>query len=435
MAGMLAGLDDTQVSQLLASLDGADLATLLADWSLWAEPGQLPPPGAWETWVLMAGRGFGKTRAGAEWIAEQVRRTPDLRIALIGATYGDARAVMIDGESGLRVVAAPLIKRYYPSRRLLVFHNGSEATLFSGASPDELRGPQYHLAWCDELAKWKRADEAWAMLQMGLRLGPSPRTLITTTPRTGTILTDLLTRAHTVQTGGTTWDNPHLSPQFRATMEREYDGTRLGEQELYGRLITDLPGALWTAEMIAASRWQGGPLPPLTRVVIGVDPPSGAGTCGIVACGRDAEGRGHVLADHSVTGASPEQWSARVAEVAAQHGARALAGRVLVVAEQNQGGHMVKSVLLGAAPDLHIKPVTASRSKSHRAEPVALHFEAGRAFFHGRFPALEAQLMGFIAGGDYKGPGHSPDRADAMVWALTELLVRKERRSPTVSGL
>jgi len=435
MAALTAGLSDDQIDRLLASFSDREVAELLQDWPLWARPEQLPPASDWTTWLLMAGRGYGKTRAGAEWIVEQVRRTPNLRIALVGANYEDARAVMIDGESGLREVAGPLVERFYPSRRLLRFRNGGQAMLYSGASPDALRGPQHHFAWGDELAKWKRGEETWAMLQMGLRLGARPQALVTTTPRGGTILDELLRKPDTVQTGGSTWDNPHLSPVFRAAMEQRYGGTRLGLQELEGKLLTDVPGALWTAAIIAAARWPSEPAPAFTRVAIGVDPPSGAGTCGIVACAVDTMGRGHVLADHSITAVRPEQWAARVADAAALHGAIAADARALVVAERNQGGEMVRSVLLAAAPDLNVKLVTASQGKSHRAEPVALRFETGAAFFHGRFEPLEAQLMGFIAGGDYDGPGHSPDRADAMVWALTELLLTPKRSAPAVSGL
>lgn len=436
LADLIAALDEDQVAAMIATFSDAEVTAVLAEWRLWARPEQLPPPGDWSTWVVMAGRGFGKTRAGAEWITELVRATPDLRVALVGATYADVREVMIEGESGLRAVAGPLFKRFYPTRRLLTFHNGSEARLYSGASPDELRGPQHHVAWCDELAKWRKGEESWAMLQMGLRLGEQPRALVTTTPKAGTILTELLKGAATVETGGASFANPHLPPAFRAAMERQYGGTQLGRQELEGKLVTDKPGALWTAASFESCRWPDAkPLPRFSRVAIGVDPPSGAGTCGIVACAIDGEGHGHVLADHSITAARPETWSARVAEAAALHGARSASGRALVVAERNQGGEMVRSVLLGAAPDLHIRMVTASQGKSHRAEPVALRFEAGRAWFHAAFPPLEAQLMGLIAGGGYDGPGHSPDRADAMVWALTELLVTSKRRAPSVSGL
>jgi phage terminase large subunit-like protein len=435
-AQLVAGLSDTEVASLIADLPPHLAWSALHDWRLWARPEQLPPPGDWSTWVLMAGRGFGKTRAGAEWVAEQVRGEVKLQIALVAATFDEARDVMVEGQSGLRQVAGHLIAKWTPSRRHLLFTNGSEARLFSGASPESFRGPEHHIAWCDELAKWKKARESWEMLQMGLRLGTRPRALITTIPRGGGLLQELLADEGTVRTGGSTYANPHLADSFREQMERLYGGTHLGRQELEGELISGVPGALWTAELIHASRWpEGEPLPPLTRVAIGVDPPSGDGTCGIVACGLDAEGRGHVLADHSVSASRPERWAAAVAEAAALHGERSADGRALVVAEQNQGGAMVRSVLLGAAPDLHVRLVNATQGKSHRAEPVALRFEAGRAFLHGKFPPLEGQLLGFIAGGGYDGPGHSPDRADAMVWALTELMLGRKKLEPAVRGI
>ncbi|WP_114226429.1 MULTISPECIES: terminase large subunit domain-containing protein [Sphingomonas] len=433
---LVAGLSHAEVLALLGTLDPSELAAIADDWRLWARPEQVSPAGAWETWVVMAGRGFGKTRAGAEWIAEQVRARSDLRIALVAATYAEARDVMVEGDSGLRAVADPLIGRFYPARRLIKFHNGSEARLYSGASPDELRGPQHHFAWCDELAKWKKSHETWSTLQLGLRLGHRPQVMVTTTPRARTVLAQLLEREGTVHTGGSTAANRHLPLAFRTAMERQYGGTSLGRQELEGELVTDVAGALWTAALIKRCRWPGGvPLPGFARIVIGVDPPSGGGTCGIVACALDREGRGHVLADHSVTAATPEQWAARVAEAAALHGPRSSEGRALVVAEQNQGGKMVLSVLHGAAPDLHVRLVTARVGKSHRAEPIALRFENGSAFFHGRFGPLEGQLMGLIAGGGYDGPGTSPDRADAMVWALTELLLAPKRAKPGIGSL
>lgn len=436
LEALIADLSHEQLRPFMEKLDPPLMQATLADWRLWARPEQLAPAGDWSTWVLMAGRGFGKTRAGAEWVAEQVRRGEKLRIALVGATFEEARDVMVEGRSGLREVAGDLIASWVPSRRRILFHNGSEASLFSGASPESFRGPEHHIAWCDELAKWKKAEQSWQMLQMGLRLGSNPRALITTTPRGGGLLQSILDNEGTVRTGGSTNANPHLSPAFRQAMERLFGGTHLGRQELDGELIADTPGALWTAAMIEASRWPDAtPAPPFTRVVIGVDPPSGEGTCGIVACAIDPEGRGHVLADHSVSASRPERWAAAVGDAAALHGERASDRRALVVAERNQGGEMVRSVLHAAAPDLHVRMVTATQGKSRRAEPVALRFEAGRAFLHGAFPSLEAQLMGLIAGGGYEGPGHSPDRADAMVWALTELLLGARTLPPAVRGL
>ncbi len=395
--------------------DGLDRA-----WTQWAHDGQLPPAACpdgadWSTWVIMAGRGFGKTLAGAQWLTGMIAAGGKLSIALVGASLEDARRVMVEGRSGLLTVAAPWIDAWHPSQRRLRFTTGAEATLFSGASPDLLRGPEHHLAWCDELAKWDKPRACWDMLQLGLRLGGRPRALVTTTPQAGTVLRTIMAEPGTVVTGGPTRANPHVSPTWQARVEAMYAGTRLGRQELDGELLPEA-GALWTVELIEASRLSDPPRGGFERVLVAVDPPSGDGTCGILACARDGDGVAHVLADHSVTSRSPEGWARAVADAAAIHGADE------VVAEANQGGRMVKAVLLTADPRLRVRPVTATVGKTARAEPVAMLFEAGRVRLHGRMPALEAQLLGMIAGGDYEGPGNSPDRADAMVWGVTEVM-------------
>ncbi|MCY7271486.1 MAG: terminase family protein [Sphingomonas bacterium] len=424
-------------------------ASLDRDWPSWAHDGQCPPPAdQWRSWVILAGRGFGKTLAGAQWITaavEAARGANDrLLIALVGATLDDARRVMIEGNSGLLAVAAPHIAGWWPSRRLLKFTGGSEAVLFSGASPEALRGPEHHLAWCDELAKWEQPEHCWDMLQLGLRLGDRPRSLITTTPRPGPVLSRIMAQPDTIVTGGSTHANPHLPPAFIAAIDQLYANTRLGAQEIEGKLLTDSPGALWSVELLERARMTplplaggagGGPVSKtahsdptpacpersrgITRIVIGVDPPSGDGTCGIIACALDDHGIGHVLADHSVTACSPERWAKAVADVAAMH------ANPLILAERNQGGNMVKAVLHVADPQLRIKLVTAVQGKTARAEPVAMLFEADKVCLHGHLPELEAELLRMIAGGDVEGP--SPDRADAMVWALTELMLKPDR--------
>lgn len=445
-------------------------------WSEWAHDGQLEPPGNWSTWVIKAGRGFGKTLAGAQWIASLVADNPDtpLRFALVGATLDDARRVMIEGKSGLLEVAGAWVSEWHASLGRLRFRTGAEATLFSGATPHLLRGPEHHYAWCDELAKWEKAEECWDMLQLGLRLGRHPRALITTTPRSGSVLQPIMDQPDTVVTGGPTRANPHLAPSWKQRVERLYAGTRLGRQELDGVQLPDVAGALWTVELLERCRvpprngegdhaQHGGgdsrrratsaesasphvaPLQTETplrqptaatspsrggysRTLIAVDPPSGDGTCGIIACAREGSGDSaiaHVLADHSVTALRPEGWAAAVAAAARAHGTRQ------VVAEANQGGKMIQAVLHTADQALRVKLVHARAGKSHRAEPVSHLFEAGRAFLHGKMPELEAQLLGLIAGGGYEGPGHSPDRADAMVWGLTELMLGR-RAEPKV---
>ncbi len=388
----------------------------------WAHAGQVPPAGDWRTWVLMAGRGFGKTRAGSAWVHDQVRAGGAVRVALVAATIGEARRVMVDGPSGLLATAGAgrdETPEYLPSRWLVRWPNGAEATLYSGANPEGLRGPEHHLAWCDELAKWRHPGETWDMLQLGLRCGEAPRTLVTTTPRAGVAaLKAILAEAGTVATGGASWRNPHLPAAWVAAMDRAFAGTRRGREEIDGALLEDRAGALWPVALIAACRGAVPAREALVRVVIGVDPPaSGGGVCGIVACGVDADGVGHVLADHSAGGLSPEGWARRVAAAAEAHGADR------VVVETNQGGEMVRAVLRAAEARLPVMPVRAGVGKVARAEPVAALFEAGRVRFAGRFEGLEDELAGFASGAGYDGPGRSPDRADAMVWALWALML------------
>jgi predicted phage terminase large subunit-like protein len=388
----------------------------------------MPPDGDWRTWVVMAGRGFGKTRAGAEWVRGLVRAAAaPVRIALVAATVEEARRVMVEGPSGLLAVADQTGERprFEPSLRRLVFPGGSEATLYSGAHPEALRGPEHHFAWCDELAKWRHPKATWDMLQLGLRMGEAPRALVTTTPRAGSAaLKAVLAGARAARTGGATGANPHLPDAYLEAVLAAYGGTRLGRQEIEGLLAEDLEGSLWPAALIEACRGAAPAAEALVRVVIGVDPPASAGgTCGIVACGLDADGVVHVLGDHSAGGLSPEGWAARVAAAVEAHGADR------VVAEKNQGGDMVASVLRSAGRALPVTLVSASRGKVARAEPVAALFECGRARLAGRFPELEAELATLTAGGV---AGASPDRADAMVWAIWALAIAP-RGEPRVS--
>ena len=398
-----------------------------ADFEHWAHVNQLPPNGeGWRTWLMMAGRGFGKTRAGAEWIHSLADRIGGLRIAIVGATIADARSIMVEGVSGLLAVAGRYRRRlrWEPSLDRVKWPNGSHATLFSGDSADGLRGPEHDFAWADELAKWREAEEAWMNLQFGLRRGPRARALVTTTPRPMPLLEQMMADEWTVTTRGKTSDNINLDERTIEILTATYGGTRIGAQELDGELLQDIEGALWTREMIAAGRASvpgGG----FNRIVVGVDPPASKGdksdACGIVVCGSVGE-RLFVLEDSSVRGLSPEGWSSRVATAAARW------NTTLVVAEANNGGEMVKSVLNAADSGLKVRLVHASRGKCARDEPIALRFEKGTAFLAGSFPELEAELCGMIAGGGYEGPGRSPDRADAMVWAMTAL-------SETRSGL
>lgn len=435
----LRGLGPARRARLLEALSPAELATLDDDWREWAHAGQQFPPmsgegGDWRTWVLMAGRGFGKTRTGSAWVHDLVRHHGAVRIALVAATVEEARRIMVEGPSGLLATAPAFGRpRFEPARGRVVWPGGAIAALHSGANPAGLRGPEHHFAWCDELAKWRHPEAAWDMLQLGLRLGTHPRALVTTTPRAGiSVLKRLLGAADTVVTGGRSDANPHVASAWVAAMRGALGSSRLGRQELDGVLLEDVAGSLWPLALLDACRDAAPPLrADLARVVIGVDPPASAGgTCGIVACGLGRDGRGHVLGDHSAEGLSPEGWAGRVAAAAAAHEADR------VVVETNQGGDMVRAVLRAADAVLPVHGVTARAGKGARAEPVAALFEAGRVRLCGHFAALEEQLAGMTPGTNgargYEGRGASPDRADALVWALWALLIAP-RAEPRVS--
>jgi phage terminase large subunit-like protein len=413
---LLSGKSPEVVRRLLAGMTPADVLRTDADFESWADDGQHPPAGeGWRTWLMMAGRGYGKTRAGAEWITRLATGRKGSAIALVGATIDDVRKVMIEGESGLIAVGARYGRRpkWEPSLGRLSWRGGSTAHCYSAETPDGLRGPQHHFAWCDELAKWARPEATWDNLQFGLRAGPRPRALVTTTPRPIPLLTRIRAERRTITTTGRTSDNLTLSPDFVALMLETYGGTRLGRQELDGELFEEVEGALWTRALIEKRRARAPDT--FRRVLVGVDPPAGAGTCGIVVCGLGTDGIGYVLDDRSVGGRSPEGWARAVVDAAAAWGAER------VVAETNQGGAMVESILKGVDAALPVRPVTARYGKAQRADPVALLFERGKAMFAGAFPELEDELCGLIAGSGYDGLGRSPDRADAMVWAMAEL--------------
>ncbi len=396
-------------------------------WRHWAHDGQYPPEGDWRIWLIRAGRGFGKTRAGAEWVSQIARDDPTARIALVGATIDDVRRVMVQGESGLIAVAHDNEALTWRSAVGEVhFGNGAKAYAYSAEAPEALRGPEHGWAWCDELAKWRYGDPTWDNLMMGLRLGTVPRVLVTTTPRPVALMRRVMALPGLVETRGRTRDNPHLPVSFVEAVTATYAGTRLGRQELDGELIEDIAGALWTRALVESRRVAFAP--ELTRVVVGVDPPAGSvsgapgDACGIVVVALGVDGFGYVLEDASVSGASPEGWARAVAECAERHGADR------VIAEANQGGAMVGSVLAGADRAMPVKLVHASLGKVARAEPVAALYECGRAWHVGAFPALEDELCGLIAGGGYEGPGRSPDRADALVWAMTEVMLGPRAR-------
>jgi len=407
------------IAKFVGSLTLQDALALDAWFEIWAHKGQIPPElEGWRVWLMMAGRGFGKTRAGAEWIYRLASGKRGLRIGLVGASISDARSIMVEGVSGLLAVVKHNGSRllWEPSLGRVKWPNGSEAQLFSGDHADGLRGPEHDFVWADELAKWREADAAWVNLQFGLRRGPRPRVLVTTTPRSIPLLTRINEDPWTVTTSGRTSDNINLDDKTIEVLTATYGGTRIGRQELDGELIEDVEGALWTRDMIEAAYIVGPHV--FDRIVVGVDPPAGVGegsdACGIVVAGSRGETL-YVLEDATVRGLSPEGWANRVAAAAVRWNTG------MVVAEANNGGAMVESVLKAADLGMKVRLVHASKGKSARAEPIALKFERGKAFLAGGFPELEAELVGMQAGGGYEGPGRSPDRADAMVWAMTVL--------------
>jgi phage terminase large subunit-like protein len=416
-----------RLEAVLAQLRPEELSRLRYDFELWAREDQLPPAraqggGAWTVWLMLGGRGAGKTRAGAEWVRAIAHAPADAppRIALIGETLISARSVMVEGVSGLLAVHPPEARpSYEPSKRQVTWASGAIAQLFSAEDPESLRGPQFSHAWCDELCKWRDPDAAWAMLQFGLRLGEEPRQVVTTTPRPipllKALLADPLCAVSRVRTEANA-DN--LAPSFLEAIVARYRGTRLGRQELDAELLEDRPDALFPRALIEASRVRAAPA--LKRVVVAVDPPASSGphadACGLIVAGLGEDGRGYVLADRTLERARPSDWAAAAirAYLAFE------ADRVVV--ETNQGGDLVEAVLRQVDPRVPVKAVRAMRGKWLRAEPVAALYERGRVAHVGAFPALEDEMSDF--GPDGLSGGRSPDRVDALVWALTDLLLR-----------
>jgi phage terminase large subunit-like protein len=410
-------------ARLLAALGDEGCAWLAGNWCHQARPAQLPPDGDWFIWLVMAGRGFGKTRAGAEWVRGLAERDGTARIALVGASLHEARAVMVEGESGLLAIAPPGARpKWQPTRRTLEWPNGARAIIYGAAEPEALRGPQHSHAWADEIAKWPRATAAWDNLAMGLRLGIRPCVMATTTPRPVALVRRLASDPAVRITRGRTQENSAaLPPRFLAEMARMFGGTRLGRQELDGDLLLEVDGALLTRDLLDRCRVNGaGPMrEAMTRLVVAVDPPASdhGDACGIVVAALDKAGQAIVLEDATIERARPERWARAVADAAARWAADK------VIAEANNGGAMVGAVLRAADITLPLRLVHAAQGKVARAEPIAAAYEAGRVRHAGLFPDLEDQLCGLTLGGGYEGPGRSPDRADALVWALTELLL------------
>ncbi|WP_428981318.1 DNA-packaging protein [Methylopila jiangsuensis] len=433
----LSGCDASAASEFLSALSPADGAKLHGDWAVWARDDQLPPQGLWTTWLMLGGRGAGKTRAGAEWVRglalglDGFSARPVGRIALVAETYADLREVMIDGVSGL-IAVHPRGERpvYEPSRKRLVWPNGAVAQGFSAEDPEALRGPQFEAAWCDEIAKWRRPQETWDMLQFGLRLGARPRQMATTTPRATPLLKRLLADPSVAVTRAATRDNAaNLAPSFLEAVVGTYAGTRLGRQELDGELLEEREDALWTREAIERARVDAAP--DLARIVVAVDPPAGGGrrsdACGLVAAGLGVDGRAYVLADDTVPAPRPELWSARAVALWRRLQADAL------VAEVNQGGDMVRAVIAQVDDGVPVVAVRATRGKWLRAEPVAALYAQGKVRHVGAYPALEDEMAAF--GLDGLANGRSPDRVDALVWAVTHLMLGAKGRGPRVLSL
>ena len=401
-----------------AAFFGSLAAALEASWHSIARPEQLAPDGDWTIWLYLAGRGAGKTRSGCEWVQDHVTSGRAGRVALVAPTSGDVRGVIVEGESGFLAIA-PNWNRptWEPSRRRLTWPNGAIATTYSADEPERLRGPQHDLALCDELGSWRYPD-AWDMLQFGLRLGARPRCCVTTTPKPSRLIRGLVAREgqDVAITRGRTYDNAaNLAPSFLATIIKQYEGTRLGRQELDAELLTDTPGALWTRAMIEAARIDQKAAPAMRRIVVAIDPAVSSGEdsdeTGIVVAGLGFDDNGYLLEDLSGR-YSPTEWASVAVRAYHKHKADR------IVAEVNQGGQMVETTVRVVDPNVSYKAVHASRGKVARAEPVSALYEQNRVFHVGIFPQLEDQLCDFAPGAT-----SSPDRLDALVWALTELML------------
>ncbi|WP_458792467.1 DNA-packaging protein [Yoonia sp. MH D7] len=443
-ASLIASAQPLVQSEFLAGLSAQGVQGLPHLFAFWAMAYQLPPEGDWRTWVILGGRGAGKTRAGAEWVRAQVEGAVPLavgrkrRVGLIAETFEQAREVMVFGESGIMAVT-PVDRRpkWIATRKMLEWPNGATAQLFSAQDPEGLRGPQFDAVWVDEFAKWRLAEETWDMVQFALRLGDAPQTCVTTTPRNTVPLRELLARESTVMTHAPTRANrANLATEFMAEIEARYGGTRLGRQELQGELLTDVQGALWSYAPLAACQVQR--LPKLDRIVVAIDPPvtgsKNSDDCGIVVAGAVTQGPPQdwcvfVIEDATVSAASPNAWAKAAIAAMERHGADRL------VAEVNLGGEMVETILRQESPMVPFRSVHASKGKVARAEPVAALYEQGRVRHLRGLSQLEDQMCQMTTAG-FEGRG-SPNRVDALVWAIYDLMIApaKGHRDPRVRHL
>lgn len=429
VAKSLASLPPAQRDKLLARYGAKELAALRYDWRFWGRPEQLTPTGRWDIWVNLAGRGWGKTRTGSEWVQAKAHDLPGSHGALISLTPADARDVMIEGgDSSLLKIAPPWFRpEYEPSKRRLTWPNGTWATVYSSAEYEKLRGPQHHWGWCDELCAWHYPQETWDMYEFGLRLGEHPQTIITTTPKPIGLLRAILAKPRVVVTGGSTYDNAdNLAAPFLQKLLETYEGTTLGEQELHARLLSEMPGAMWKRSLVDRMR---GPMPDwldVRRVSIGIDPSisknSNSDECGIVMAVETKDKHAHIIRDVSER-LAPIEWARRAiglyeearAAMASAHGGL-MAETVMVIAETNQGGEMVEQTLRTALPTVAYRDIHASDSKRVRAQPVAMLSEQGRVHLVGAYGKLEDEMC------TWTEEMPSPNRLDAMVYAVTHLL-------------
>jgi phage terminase large subunit-like protein len=414
----------------LGSLTSDELNLLSWYWPFWARKDQLPPTNDWSTWLLLGGRGSGKTRAGAEWVRMRVSDPrPDQaarHIALVGETLGAARAIKVEGPSGILAISPPYERpKFISSRHVLLWPNGAQASLFSSARPHALRGPQFDAAWCDEVGKWRNDQMTWDMLQFGLRLGRRPQQVLTTTPRDTQLLRDLIADPNCIVTKSSTRANrANLAPQFLRDIIGRYEGSRLGRQEIDAEMLDERSGGLWTPELIERQRRYDAPA--FKDYILSLDPAIGAGKhvdhCGLIVLALSEKNEVYVIADETRQGQTPLQWSRHVSDVYRQYKATRL------VAEVNQGGELVREVILRNDPAICFSPVRAHRNKLQRAYPVVALYERGLVFHLGHLSRLEEQMCHF------DGAGASPDRLDALVWGVTDLLL-KPRKAPHLRAL
>jgi len=415
-----------KLKEVLDQLGPKKTEELLHTWEFWARPEQLEPNGDWNIWIALAGRGWGKTRAGVEWVRHQVK-SGKKRIAAVAPTNSDIRRVMVEGESGFLNVCWKSDKTYRggklgypnwsPTNRTLTWENGAKVEFYSAEDPERLRGPQFHAAWADEVAAWRNQQDVWDMLQFTLRLGRKPRVMVTTTPKPTKLMRALIASPQSHITRGSTFDNiDNLAKPFLETIKKEYEGTRLGNQELYAEMLEEADGALWTTEVLDKCTIEQKDIPELNRIVVSIDPAVTSKTesdmTGLIVAGIDVNGIGYVLED-ATDRYSPAEWAAKAISLYKAHSADR------IVAERNQGGDMVRRTLEAEDEAVPIRLVHASRGKMARAEPISALYERGKVKHAKGLDELETQMRTW----EPLGSMGSPDRLDACVWALTDLML------------